>query len=59
MLIQLIAAYRLIQFYRDGKRLFAMDDPQPYTAGYFAFRTTKSHLRIGDFAIYRMNLGSH
>jgi Domain of unknown function (DUF6250) len=59
MLIQLIAADHLIQFYRDGKKLFEMDDPQPYTAGYFAFRTTKSHLRVRDFAVYRLQLNSH
>jgi len=59
MLIQLIAADHLIQFYRDGKKLFEMDDSQPYTTGYFAFRTTKSHLRIRDFAVYRLQLNSH
>ncbi|MCJ2182915.1 DUF6250 domain-containing protein [Novosphingobium sp. 1949] len=34
-----------------GKRLFALDDAQPYTRGWFAFRTTKSHLRIRHFRI--------
>ena len=59
MLIQLVAADHLIQFCRDGRKLFEMDDSQPYTNGYFAFRTTKSHLRIRDFAIYRLQLNSH
>nr|WP_314467317.1 DUF6250 domain-containing protein [uncultured Novosphingobium sp.] len=34
-----------------GKRLFAMDDPAPYARGWFALRTTKSHLRIRNFRI--------
>jgi len=58
MLFQLVAADHLIQFYRDGKKLFEMDDTQPYSSGYFAYRTTKSHLRIRDFAVYRLKLNS-
>jgi hypothetical protein len=34
-----------------GKRLFTMDDPAPYARGWFALRTTKSHLRIRNFRI--------
>ncbi len=54
MLIQLVAADRLVQFYCDGKKLFEMDDPDAYTSGYFAFRTVKSHLRIRNFSVYRL-----
>jgi hypothetical protein len=50
--IVLVADGNLIQFYRDGKRLFEMNDPQPYTSGWFAFRTTHSHLVIHDFRVY-------
>jgi hypothetical protein len=59
MLLQLIAADHLIQFYRDGKKIFEMNDPDPFISGYFAFRTTKSHLRIRDFNIYRLKLNSN
>jgi len=52
--IVLVADGNLIQFYRDGKKLFEMNDPQPYTSGWFAFRTTHSHLVIRDFRIYRL-----
>jgi hypothetical protein len=31
---------------RDGSRLFTMDDAAPYTSGWFALRTTQSHLII-------------
>ncbi len=50
--IRLIAADHTIEFYRDGKRLFQMEDEHPYTSGWFAFRTTASHLRIRDFRVY-------
>ena len=59
MWIQLIAADHLIQFYRDGKKIFEMDDTQPYTSGYFGFRTVKSHLRVRDFAVYQLRLNSN
>jgi hypothetical protein len=52
--IVLVADGNLIQFYRDGKKLFEMNDPQPYTSGWFAFRTTHSHLVIRDFRVYRL-----
>ena len=52
--IQLIAAGPVIEFCRDGRRLFALDDPQPYTNGWFAFRTVHSHLRIRAFRVYRL-----
>lgn len=36
---------------RDGRRLFTMTDPQPYRTGWFALRTTQSHLRIRGVTI--------
>ncbi len=52
--IQIVAAGSVIAFYHNGRRLFAYDDPEPYTRGGFAFRTVKSHLRIRDFRVYRL-----
>jgi hypothetical protein len=52
--IVLVADGNLIQFYRAGKKLFEMNDPQPYTSGWFAIRTTHSHLVIRDFEVYRL-----
>jgi hypothetical protein len=52
--IQLIAADRKIEFYRDSRRLFEMEDEHPYTSGWFGFRTTASHLRITDFRVYKL-----
>ncbi len=52
--IQLIAAGRTIGFYRDGRRLFGFDDPEPYARGWFGFRTVHSHLRIRGFKVFRL-----
>jgi len=52
--IQLIAAGRSVGFYRDGRRLFSFDDPEPYVRGWFGFRTVHSHLRIRGFKVFRL-----
>jgi hypothetical protein len=44
--ITLIADRNTIEFRRDGRTVFRLDDPAPYTSGWFAIRTTQSHLRI-------------
>jgi hypothetical protein len=52
--ITLIADDHMIQFFRDDRLLFKMDDPAPYNSGWFAFRTTTSHLKIRDFRVYQL-----
>jgi hypothetical protein len=44
--ITLIADRNTIEYKRDGRTLFRLSDPAPYTHGWFALRTTQSHLRI-------------
>ncbi|WP_235535013.1 DUF6250 domain-containing protein [Sphingomonas sp. Leaf339] len=44
--IRLVADGRRIAVHRDGAPLFVMDDPHPYTSGWFGFRTTASHWRL-------------
>ncbi|HEX2855612.1 MAG TPA: DUF6250 domain-containing protein [Opitutaceae bacterium] len=56
--IQLIAAGPVIGYYRDGRQLFACDDPAPYTGGWFAFRTTASHLKVKNFRVHRLLPGT-
>jgi hypothetical protein len=51
--ITLIADGRRIEYRRDGRPLFVFDDPAPYTRGWFALRTTYSHLRIEKLRIRR------
>ena len=42
--IRLVAQGRTIRYFRDGRLMFELDDAQPYTSGWFAFRTVHSHL---------------
>jgi hypothetical protein len=51
--ITLIAGGRRIEYRRDNERLFLLDDAAPYTQGWFALRTTFSHLRIERLRIHR------
>jgi hypothetical protein len=53
-LIQLIACNHIIQYYRDGHRLFDFDDAHPYTSGWFAFRTTKNHMQVRHFRVFQL-----
>ena len=52
--ITLIANGHNVEFRRDGQPLLRMVDPAPYTSGWFALRTTYSHLRISELKIYRL-----
>jgi hypothetical protein len=52
--ITLIADGSSVEYRRDGETLFVIDDPAPYTRGWFALRTTYSHLRIRALRIYRL-----
>jgi hypothetical protein len=49
--IRLVAAGPRIALIRDGRTLFELDDPAPYTQGHFGFRTTRSHLRFAAFRV--------
>ena len=52
--ITLVADGQAIEYRRDGKAIFRLDDPAPYVNGWFALRTTFSHLRIRNLRIYRV-----
>jgi len=52
--ITLIADGSRIEYRRDGEMLFRLDDAEPYTQGWFALRTTYSHLRIRALRIRRL-----
>lgn len=47
-----------IQYWRDGRLLFQHHDPKPYTSGWFALRTTQSHLRFQRLRVYALALSS-
>lgn len=41
------------QYSNNGRTIFDFQDPEPYSSGYFGFRTTQSHLRIRHFRVSR------
>jgi Domain of unknown function (DUF6250) len=53
--IQLITSGSTIEYFRDAKCIFNFNDPKPYTSGWFAFRTTKNHMTVEHFRVYRLS----
>jgi len=52
--IRLVANGKLIEYWRDGTRIFSMEDAASYESGWFALRTTYSHLRVSNLRIRRL-----
>lgn len=52
--IRLVARGGVAEYWRDGERIFTFHDAAPLTAGWFAFRTVKSHLEIRNFAVKQL-----
>jgi hypothetical protein len=52
--ITMIADGELIQYWRDGVKIFEMADAAPYTKGWFGIRTTKNHMQIRNLGITRL-----
>ena len=55
--ITLVADRSTIEHKRDGRTLFQLEDPAPYTRGWFALRTTQSHLRIERLRVRALSAG--
>ncbi len=53
--LQLVACGGLIQYYRDGRKIFELNDPTPYTHGWFALRTTWNHMIVENFSVRKLN----
>jgi hypothetical protein len=49
--IRLIAEGSRIEYWRDDRRMFALDDTQPYREGWFGLRTTFNHMVVRDFEV--------
>jgi hypothetical protein len=49
--ITLVVDRNTIEYWRDGRSLFRIEDAFPYRRGWFALRTTRSHLRIESLSI--------
>lgn len=52
--IRLVADGKKIQFYRDGELIFDKTDPEPFTEGWFGFRTVRNHVRFDNFRVTRL-----
>jgi len=53
--IQIVANEERIQFLRDGEMVFDFEDNEPYTEGWFGFRTVRSHMRIDNFKVFELS----
>jgi hypothetical protein len=56
--VRLVSDGGHIQYWSNGALVFEYDDPEPYTSGWFAFRTTWSHFTLEDFSVRRLG-GKH
>jgi hypothetical protein len=56
--ITLVACGSLIEYFRDGRRVFEYIDPAPYRHGWFAIRTTWNHLIVENFEVRTISPGS-
>jgi hypothetical protein len=53
-IVTLVADGALIQYWRDGEKIFEMTDPGPYTKGWFGIRTTKNHMQVRNLRVVRL-----
>lgn len=54
-LIQIIANGSTIQYFRDGELIFDFQDSQPYTEGWFGFRTVDNHMTVDNFRVFELS----
>lgn len=52
--IKLVAHNGIIQYYRDNELFADFVDAEPYTSGYFGFRTVKNHMTADNFKVYQL-----
>lgn len=54
MHIEIVVKGNHTSYSRDGVIIFDINDPEPYTAGYFGFRTVENHERIENFKVIKL-----
>jgi hypothetical protein len=52
--VRILSDGSTVRWWDNGRLVFDYSDPEPYTGGHFAFRTTWSHFRISDFGVWRL-----
>ncbi|QYX75989.1 DUF6250 domain-containing protein [Streptomyces akebiae] len=50
--VRIVSDGSRVRWWNNGRLVFDYRDPEPYTSGHFAFRTTWSHFRIEDFRVW-------
>ncbi|MER6562491.1 DUF6250 domain-containing protein [Streptomyces sp. NPDC001027] len=50
--VRIVSDGPVVRWWNNGRLVFDHTDPEPYTGGHFAFRTTWSHFRINDFRVW-------
>ncbi|MEV6177539.1 DUF6250 domain-containing protein [Streptomyces sp. NPDC052015] len=50
--VRIVSDGATVQWWNNGRLVFDHADPEPYTGGHFAFRTTWSHFRISGFRVW-------
>lgn len=54
MHIEIIVDGNFTSYSRDGRIVFEIKDPEPYTEGYFGFRTLNNHMKIENFRVLKL-----
>ncbi|WP_328511055.1 DUF6250 domain-containing protein [Streptomyces mirabilis] len=52
--VRIVSDGSTVRWWNNGRLVFDYGDPQSYTSGHFAFRTTWSHFRIEGFQVWRL-----
>lgn len=52
--IKLVANGPVVEYYRNGEKIFEFNDPEPYTRGWFGIRTTQNHMVVENFRVLRI-----
>ncbi|MFI6934834.1 DUF6250 domain-containing protein [Streptomyces sp. NPDC050287] len=54
--VRIVSDGPTVRWWNNGRLVFDYRDPEPYTSGHFAFRTTWSHFRISGFRVWQSKL---
>ncbi|MDN3665548.1 DUF6250 domain-containing protein [Algibacter miyuki] len=52
--IKIVANHGVVQYFRDDVLISDFVDENPYTSGYFGFRTVKNHMTADNFRVYQL-----
>ncbi|WP_406684425.1 DUF6250 domain-containing protein [Seonamhaeicola sp. MEBiC1930] len=53
--VKIIVYNNFIQYYRNNQLVFDFYDANPFTSGYFGFRTTINHMTVDNFKVYKLS----